>query len=282
MIKKMFQKIMWKPIAKLSLFAVLVWLSSCSVYRQNVMFRTESELNTELLRSSMAEAGRNYKLQPNDILQIRIYTNKGEILVDPNNFLRQELTQGGTGNSGNRGNQQIGQQQERQDYTILPSGEVKVPMIGFVYVQGYTVAQADSMFQSKFETYYRDTYVYSQVVSRRVVFLGATGGTVVPLAHENMNLVEVLALAGGMPDNGKAQNIRLIRDISTAKPIVQVIDLSTVAGLQKANLRVQPNDVVYVEPVRRVFNESLRDVLTVLGAVTNVLTSYVVIRNIVN
>jgi len=247
------------------------------------MFRTNGEVNTELLRASATEAGRNYRIQPNDVLSIRIYTNKGEILVDPNNFLRQELSQsGGARGGGSQGNQQGGQQQEQQQYLVLPNGEVKVPMIGFVYVQGFTIAQADSVFQSKFETYYRDTYVYSQVISRRVVVVGATGGSVIQLPNENMNMIEVLALAGGMPDNGKAQNIRLIRDISTSTPIVQVIDLSTIAGLQRANLRVQPNDVIYVEPVRRVFNESLRDVLLVLGAATNVLTSYIVIKDIVN
>ncbi|WP_181304638.1 polysaccharide biosynthesis/export family protein [Rufibacter sp. XAAS-G3-1] len=270
-------------------------LSSCNVYRQNVMFRTDGDVNADLLRASMAEAGRNYRIQPNDVLNIRIYTNKGEILIDPNSFLRQELGSGGniTGGGANRGNragqtnntyQQGGQQQQQygQEYTVLPNGEVKVPMIGFVQVQGLTVAQADSVFQSQFETYYRDTYVYSQVVSRRVVVLGATGGSVIPLTNENINVVEVLALAGGIPEDGKAQNIRLIRDIATDKPIVHVIDLSTIAGLQKASLRVQPNDVIYVEPVKRVFNESLRDVLTVIGAVSNVLTSYIVIRNIIS
>jgi polysaccharide biosynthesis/export protein len=263
-------------------YVLLFWLSSCNVYRQNIMFRTEGDVNADLLRGSIAEAGRNYKIQANDVLRIRIYTNKGEILVDPNNFLRLELSQSGSARNGGVQQQGGPQQQEPQEYTVLPNGEVKVPMIGFVPVQGFTLAQADSAFQSKFETYYRDTYVYSEVVSRRVIVLGATGGKVVPLAHENINVVEVLALAGGMPDNAKAQNIRLIRDIASPKPIVQVIDLTTIAGLQKASLRVQPNDVVYVEPVRRVFNESLRDVLTVLGAVTNVLTSYFVIKNLVN
>ncbi|AKQ47399.1 hypothetical protein TH63_00755 [Rufibacter radiotolerans] len=267
---------------KYFLYVLLFWLSSCNVYRQNIMFRTEGDVNADLLRGSIAEAGRNYKIQPNDILNIRIYTNKGEILVDPNNFLLMELSQSRGGSRGGVGQQQIGQQEEPQQYTVLPNGEVKVPMIGFVNVQGYTLAQADSAFQSRFETYYKDTYVYSQVISRRVVVLGATGGRVVPLSHENINVVEVLALAGGMPDNGKAQNIRLIRDVASGKPIVHVIDLSTIAGLQKASLKVQPNDVIYVEPVRRVFNESLRDVLTVLGAVSNVLTSYIVIKNIIN
>ncbi|MFC6996113.1 polysaccharide biosynthesis/export family protein [Rufibacter roseus] len=245
------------------------------------MFQTDGDVNTELLRAAAAEANRNYKIQSNDVLSIRFYTNKGEILVDPNNFLRQELMQS-SGGGGRMGNQQIGQQQERQDYLVFPNGEVKVPMIGFLPVAGLTVAQADSLFQSRFETYYRDTYVYTQVINRRVVVLGATGGSVIPLPNESMNVVEVLALAGGMPANGKAHNIRLIRDIASPMPIVQVIDLSTIAGVQKANLRVMPNDVVYVEPFRRVFNESLRDALLVLGAVTNVLTSYIVIKDIVN
>ncbi|MBC3541854.1 polysaccharide biosynthesis/export family protein [Rufibacter sediminis] len=270
-----------KSFFYLLFFIGVVQLSSCNVYRQNVMFRTEGDVNADLLRASMVEAGRNYRIQPNDVLNIRIYTNKGEILVDPNNFLRQELTQ--TGNSGGRSiASQQNNQKEQQEYTVLPNGEVKVPMIGFVPVQGLTVSQADSLFQSRFETYYRDTFVYSQVISRRVIVLGAAGGKVIPLTNENINVVEVLALAGGIPENGKAQNIRLIRDVASAKPIVHVIDLSTVAGLQKASLRVQPNDVVYIEPVRRVFNESLRDVLMVVGAVSNVLTSYIVIKDIIN
>ncbi|RNI26179.1 polysaccharide export protein EpsE [Rufibacter latericius] len=271
-----------KSIFSLFLLIGILQLSSCNVYRQNVMFRTEGDVNADLLRASMAEAGRNYKIQPNDVLNIRIYTNKGEILVDPNNFLRQELTQTGTSGGGRNVAAQQGSQKEDQEYTVLPNGEVKVPMIGFVPVQGLTVSQADSLFQSRFETYYRDTYVYSQVISRRVVVLGAAGGKVIPLGNENINVVEVLALSGGIPENGKAQNIRLIRDVASAKPIVQVIDLSTIAGLQRASLRVQPNDVIYIEPVKRVFNESLRDVLTVIGALSNVLTSYIVIKNIIN
>lgn len=259
---------------------LLLQLSSCSIYRQNVMFRTEEQVNTDLLRASVAEAGHNYRIQPNDVLSIRIYTNKGELLVDPNNFLRQELQNASGNGSGVRNTQQPGQQQEQQQYTVLPNGEVKVPMIGYIKVQDLTLNQADSLFQSRFETYYRDTYVYSQVVSRRVVVLGATGGQVIQLPYENINLVEVLALSGGMPENGKAQKIRLIRNINSNQPIVQVIDLSTIAGMRNANLRIEPNDVVYVEPVRRVFTESLRDVLTVISGVTSILTSYVLIKNL--
>jgi polysaccharide export outer membrane protein len=258
---------------------LLFQLAGCNVYRQNIMFQTDGNVNAEVLRASAAEASKNYRVQPNDILEIKIFTNRGELLVDPNNFLRQELSSG-SGRGG--GGVQQGQQVEDPDYNVLPNGEVKVPMVGYVKVDGLTVSQVDSVLQTKFETYYKETYVYTKVVSRRVVVLGATGGKVVPLENESMHLVEVVALAGGIPDNGKAHNIRLIRNVASDNPSVEIIDLSTVQGLQRANIWVQPNDVIYIEPVRRVFNESLRDALTVLGALSNILTTYLVIENLLN
>ncbi|QHL88660.1 polysaccharide export protein EpsE [Nibribacter ruber] len=269
---------MSKLLLRLLPLVLLFQLFGCNVYRQNIMFQTDGNVNADVLRASAAEASKNYRVQPNDILEIKIFTNKGELLVDPNNFLRQELTSG----SGRGGVSQQGQQIEDPDYNVLPNGEVKVPMVGYVKVDGLTVSQVDSLLQTQFETYYKETYVYTKVVSRRVVVLGATGGKVIPLNNESMHLVEVIALAGGVPDNGKAHNIRLIRNVASDNPSVEIIDLSTVQGLQRANIWVQPNDVIYVEPVRRVFNESLRDALTVLGALSNILTTYLVIENLLN
>ncbi len=94
--------------------------------------------------------------------------------------------------------------------------------------------------------------------------------------NDNMNLIEVLAEVGGITEAGKAQNIRLIRgDLSN--PSVQIIDMSTIEGMRKASLQVEPNDIVYIEPVRRVFFEALRDVGPILSALTSVATIYLVI-----
>jgi len=64
-------------------------------------------------------------------------------------------------------------------------------------------------------------------------------------------------------------------------PSVQIIDLSTIEGMRKAALNVEPGDIVYVEPIRRVFLEALADYLPVFGAVTSVLTTYIVIKDLV-
>jgi hypothetical protein len=119
------------------------------------------------------------------------------------------------------------------------------------------------------------------VTNNRVIILGSPGGVVIPLANDNMNLLEVLALAGGVDGNGggggglyryggKTSNIRIIRG-DLKNPQVEQIDLSTIAGMRKANLQMEPNDIIYIEPVRRHFLEGLTDAGPVIGVIGSVL-----------
>jgi polysaccharide export outer membrane protein len=105
-----------------------------------------------------------------------------------------------------------------------------------------------------------------------VIVLGATGGQVIPLANENVKLVEVLALAQGLNNDAKAHNIRIMRGDH-----VFVADLSTFDGYVKNNIPIQSGDIVYVEPVRRPLTESLRDYGPILTIITTLTTLAVVI-----
>jgi polysaccharide export outer membrane protein len=126
-----------------------------------------------------------------------------------------------------------------------------------------------------------------------VFVLGAPGGQVISLANDNMNLLEVLALAGGLDGpntggsggslyrfGGKASNVRIIRG-DLKNPRVQQIDLTTLDGMRRANLQMEPNDIVYVEPVRRPVQETLTDAAPVISFVSLILTSTLVIYNFV-
>ena len=48
------------------------------------MFRTEKDMNIDKMRASLATAERNYIIQPNDYLDVQVYTNRGERILDPN------------------------------------------------------------------------------------------------------------------------------------------------------------------------------------------------------
>lgn len=249
-------------------FVFLSW--SCSVYKQNVMFRSDNDLNIEKMRASLADAEKNYIIQPNDYLDVRVYTNRGERILDPNGEIMRSLSGGMIQN----------QMEEKPRFLVQNNGIVKLPMVDYVKVSGLTLLETDSILQVLFTKFYKDVYVITKVLNNRIIVLGSPGGKVIPMTNDNMNLIEVLAAAGGIDKTGKAHNIRLIRG-DLQNPSVQVINLSTIEGMRKAALNVEPNDIVYVEPVRRVFLEALADYLPVFSAVTSVLTTYVVIKDLV-
>lgn len=249
--------------------SLLMVASSCRVYKQDIMLRVD-ELDPAALYSEISEAERNYTIQVNDFVEVEVYTNKGERIIDPDFELMKELRAGG----GNVQNNRI-----RPQYLIQLNGKAKLPMVGEVKMEGLTLNQADSLLAKEYSEFYKEAFVITRFVNKRVVVLGATGGQVIPLLNENMNLLEVLALAGGIAGKGKAYNIRLIRG-DLDHPQIQLINLSTIEGMRQAALKVKPGDIVYVEPIRRVLPETIRDVTPVIGLVANALTLLIVIINL--
>ena len=242
---------------------VFVLSVSCKSYQANILFEV-SEEEMEELSNVVVEAQSNYLVSPHDHLEIDVYTNKGEELVDPHNAINRD--------------QNINQETASTVYVVKADGSVDLPIIGNVQVVGMTIAELEMNLVKSYTLYYKEPFVQARYVNKRVIVLGATDGKVISLSSEGMNLLEVLALAGGVDNDARGNNIRLIRgDLSN--PQVQVIDLSTINGMAKANLEIQPNDIIYVEPVRRPFTEGLRDIVPILSLLTSVLALVVAFTN---
>lgn len=236
--------------------SIVLLLTSCNLYKQNIMLKVEDSTYESIVKSAEG----NYLIKAGDQIEIRVFSNKGELIIDPNFQLRQEL-----------GTNSMNSKMETPTYTVRPEGDVFLPMIDTVEVEGLNQGQLDSLLSDKYSDFYVDAFVTAKVINRRVVVLGATGGEVIPLNDENMNVLEVLALAGGLENDAIANNIRLVRgDLNN--PQVEVIDLSTIDGMKKATMKVQPNDVIYVEPVRKVVTETIRDIAPVITLLTSVVT----------
>ncbi|MDH5398324.1 MAG: polysaccharide export periplasmic protein, partial [Cyclobacteriaceae bacterium] len=119
----------------------------------------------------------------------------------------------------------------------------------------------------KFTSLYNALYVKIKFESKRVVVLGASGGQVIPLYYPGTRLSEIVALAGGVNLNGKAHNIRVLRGDD-----IIVADLSTVKGYKETNIIMQPDDIVYIETVRKPFIESVRDYSPLLSIATSIIS----------
>jgi polysaccharide biosynthesis/export protein len=229
-------------------------LSACGAYKQNIMFRLPEDT---ALKTQVNLAEKNYTILKNDKLELQVYTNKGERIIDPDFELTKE-----------RGTAQQ-QPQEPISYLVDINGVAKFPMVGELKIEGLTVRQAEEMLQKAYNAFYKESFVVLTVTSRRVIVLGAPGGQVIPLVNENVYLVEVLALARGLDKTAKAHAIRVLR----GKEIFQV-DFSTYEGYKQNNLLMESGDVVYIEPIRKPFIEAVQEygpLVSILASLTTLI-----------
>ncbi|QNH62815.1 polysaccharide biosynthesis/export family protein [Hymenobacter sediminicola] len=265
------------------------------------MFRLDDAvkgMDTTKLRRVVNRVNRNYTIQPNDFLAVRVYTNNGERIIDPNGELQFGSPPGGASlpSAGNRNagavqssassgtGQGAGQTANFSEFLVQTDGYVTLPLINRVRLSGYTLLQADSVLQIKYSEFYKGVFVTTRVTNNRVIVLGSPGGRIVPLTNDNMNLLEVLAAAGGVDgasgagaatlyrSGGKVSNIRIIRG-DLKNPQIEQVDLTTINGMRRANLQMEPNDIVYIEPIRRPFIDGLNDAAPLLGLAGLFLTS---------
>ncbi|MBU6120031.1 polysaccharide biosynthesis/export family protein [Hymenobacter siberiensis] len=302
----------------------LLLFSSCTstrYFNQRTMFRlTDSQgrqLDSTKLRLAVNRTARNYLIQPNDFLEVRVNTNKGERILDPNGELQFGQPSGalpsrstgaaaspssGGGNARAAGGQRAtgqtaGSATAGSEFLVQADGTVVLPLVNRVKVSGLSLLQADSILQIRYNEFYKESFVTTRVTNNRVFMLGATGGQVITLANDNMNLIEVLALAGGIDGGGgggggsvggggfyryggKASNIRIIRG-DLKNPRIQQVDLTTLDGMRRANLQMEPNDIVYVEPVHRPVLETLADAAPIISFTSLILTTTLFIYSIV-
>lgn len=225
-------------------------LVSCGSYRQNILFQVDEATASQ----PSSETPKNFTIQKNDLLSLEVFTNAGEKLIDPN---RESFKDG---NAPTTGNSSI-------LYTVDASGSADFPLIDRVQIEGLSLEQAEEILEEAYEKFYEGAYVILKFENKRVIVLGAPGGQVIPLAHENMRLTEILALAKGISEDGRGNNIRVIRQDK-----VMIADLSSFEGYQNSNFVMQPGDIVYVEPVRRPFIEGMRDYSPLITIATSLAT----------
>ncbi len=228
------------------------------------MFRTPKDYKYD---TQIKDTTLEYRIAANDEISFRLFTNNGLKLVDVtenNPQIFQQLNQGIT-------------------YIVEFDGQVNLPIIGRVNVGGMTIREAEFFLEEKYDEVFIDPFLLLNVTNRRItIFPGSGGdGIVITLQNNNIKLLEALALAGGLADEGRAARIKLIRgDLSD--PEVYLIDLSTIEGISQSDIILQANDIIYVEPIGITTRQLLGEVTPVLSLLTGLLTLYFVIDRVQN
>jgi polysaccharide export outer membrane protein len=250
----------YKAFFKLFCIASIVSLSACS-YRNNVMFSHDDDFVAAQLTAEARALESNYTIQANDLLHVKVYTKNGEMIIDP----EYELTK--TINSSR-------DSRPDPEYLVRLDGSIYLPMLGDVNIRGLTIHDANLKLIDLYGEYFVDPYVITNYTNKRITILGSPGGQIIPLENENLTIAEVIAMSGGLENNGNASAMKLIRGSE-----VFLVDFSTVEGYYASNQIVKAGDIIYIEPINRVLADNAGTIALILSMVTTTVTLLVLVTN---
>jgi polysaccharide export outer membrane protein len=263
-------------------------LFSCNVYRRDILLKASKEKELEFAQNALSIATPpNYRVAKNDFIEFALNTNKGEAIIDPTSeLIRQVSSAAGSGGSG------------RGKYLVQADGCADLPIIGHTKVDSLTIHQLDSFLAKKYGEFYQEVFVTSKVTNRRIYILGmgsggslgaaigvggmgmsmgAGNGRIFELERENITLFEVIASNGGVGRYSYTNRVKVLRG-DLKNPTIFTVDLTKWDSFQKANLIMQPNDIIYIEPLRRGVLEFIGDFTGLSAIATSIISIYLITR----
>jgi polysaccharide export outer membrane protein len=250
------------------------------------MFKQKDYQFFELAKKKVEE----YVIEPGDELTLEVYSRDGFKLVDvlgggfggqsaASNASAPSTSSGSGGSGAATSSSTISGGVIRHTYLVDKEGFAKLPVLGMLYVKGYTQNELETQLAQRYASLFVNPFVILKVANRRVFVFRGEVASVVELNNAPTSLPEVLAKAGGISRQLKAYNIKIIRG-DLANPQVRIINLATLEGLRTADLTVQSNDIIYVEQKRTVINDGLVLLTPLLTAITTLGTLIVLVRTL--
>ncbi|WP_461492070.1 polysaccharide biosynthesis/export family protein [Pontibacter sp. HJ8] len=183
-------------------------------------------------------------IKPGDLLTIEVLTPNAETNML---FNRGIIVEEGAGGGGSQMMRQQGNQNE--GYLVDTRGTIDFPVLGNMQVNALTTEQVRDTILLKVREYVQDPIVKVRLQNFRFTMMGETGPSVVevPADNEEVNLLEGLAMAGGISIYGKMNNVLVIREQNGERTMAR-LNLNNKETLYSPYFYLQQNDIVYVEP----------------------------------
>ncbi len=242
-----------KSFLYVTFFCLLILLSnSCGNVNSNALFKIPKDGSFKY-DSLVMNPTDDYILGPGDRFSFQFATNEGERIIFNQSGVA-ELTEG---------NGSIANQQSRSliDYLVRQDGKTNLPLVGEIYVKGLTIVELEDTISTLLSKNFINPFVQIRLSNQRVFFFGDRGSAnVIYLTNTNTSLIEVIALAGGISENARSNSIKVMRRTSNGKREIYKIDLSTIRGLNEAEMIVQGNDYIYIDYKPRIASSIFREV----------------------
>lgn len=174
-------------------------------------------------------------------------------------------------------------------YLVNMSGNVELPVIGTVKAAGLTQIQLQKSIVEKIAPYVKDPSVVIHFLQFKVNILGEvkSPGTK-KFESDRVTIIDAISAAGDLTDNGKREDISVIREDGKTRKIYKM-DIRSGSLFQSPAYLLQSNDIVYVGASDQKFAElkgqaksfaqsGLQVLVTIIGLITSIALAISIFR----
>jgi polysaccharide export outer membrane protein len=136
-----------------------------------------------------------------------------------------------------------------KSYSVDEFGFINFSFMEKLFVKDLTVAEVKDQIQKRLNEYFKESTVVVKLVNFEVSVIGEVNSPgSFTVYRDQLNLFQAIGLAGGMKDFGDPKRVKLVRQSQTGSHMT-ILNLSDDKILESPYFYMQPNDIVYVEPL---------------------------------
>lgn len=218
---------------KIAIYLLIITsLSSCLSLKKTTYFQGEPSEKSEMYKFN----NEPYKLQVNDVLSVAIISEDPELIAL---FGISEAADGDLYFGG---------------YTINRHGNIRIPYINEINVLGYTEKEVRVKIETELKKFIKkEETFFVKVKLGGIQFLvnGEVGSPgMLTLMQNQVSILDAIASAGEVAEFGNRQEVQIYRKgLSGVERFT--VDLTDIAIFDSEHYYIQPNDIIYVPPLKR-------------------------------
>lgn len=240
-------------------------LTSC-IPQKDLVYLQNKDVASDTLQM-MVEQQKPYRVQINDILNIRI-----KVLDQENVSIFNPIGEGNL-------NASAAERAYFDGFTVDTHGTIRIPELGVITVLGYTTSEIEELIKNRLlEEQFKETanmFVTVKLSGLRYTAMGevrSPGSQI--LFQERVNIFQAIANVGEIEMTGDRKDVLIIRQYPQGQQIHH-LDLTDVHVMNSPYYYIQPNDMIYVKPLKQkswgtgtTGRESITAIVSVLSLLT--------------
>ncbi|PKB17415.1 polysaccharide biosynthesis/export family protein [Flavobacterium sp. 5] len=219
-----------------------------------------------------------YRLQTHDVISISIKASDPNLVAIFNP----------SSNGASAGSSQSESGLYFNGFTVDDHGNIRIPVLGEMNVMGFTLEEVRLDVEKQLlSTYFKDNasiFVVVKLAGFRYTINGEVANTgTKTLFQEKVNIMEAIANAGDITTTGDRKAVTIIRQTPNGTEMKD-LDLTNINVMNSPYYFLQPNDYVYVKPLKQktwgtgsTGIQSLTTIITLLSLFT---TTYLLVKSL--